>query len=74
MHKPPFSIARDSLFVAYYASAEIGCYLSLGWPMPVNVLDLYIEFRNLTNGLTTPCGNGLLGALTWFGLNGIDSG
>jgi hypothetical protein len=39
--------------------------------MPENVLDLYVEFRNLTNGLAVPCGKGLLGALAWFGLNGI---
>ena len=28
-----------------YASAELGCFLALNWPMPVNVLDLFIEFR-----------------------------
>jgi hypothetical protein len=33
------------------------------------VLDLYVEFRALTNGHPTPCGNGLLGALTFFGLD-----
>jgi hypothetical protein len=68
---PPFSIGPDSLFVAYYVSAEFNCSLSLGWPMPVNVLDLYAEFRNLTSGLTVPCGYGQLGALSWFGLDGL---
>jgi len=43
----------------------------LGWPMPERILDLYVEFRNLTNGLPTPAGSGLLGALTYFGLDGI---
>ena len=38
----------------------------------MNVLDLFVEFRNLTNGLEKPCGNSLLGALAWFGLDGID--
>ena len=47
--------------------------MALGWDMPVNVLDLFTEFRNLTNGKSLPCGNGLLGALTWFGLNGIQA-
>jgi len=61
------------LLVAYYASAEIGCHLSLGWPRPVSLLDLFAEFRNHTNGLTPPCGNGLIGALTWFGLSGIEA-
>lgn len=68
MKVPPYSIGRDSLFVAYYASAELGCHLSLEWPLPANVLDLYAEFRNLTNGLPTSCGNGLLGAMAYFGL------
>ncbi len=73
MHKPPYAVDEDSLFVAYYASAEMGCHLILGWPLPENVLDLFTEFRNLTNGLALPCGRGLLGALTWFGFSGIDA-
>jgi hypothetical protein len=32
---------------------------------------LFTEFRNLTNGLDVPCGNGLLGALAYFGLDSI---
>jgi len=35
-------------------------------------LDLYVEFRNRTNGLQLLCGAGLLGALAYFGLDGID--
>ena len=31
---PPFPIGPDALFVAYYASAELGCFRTLGWPMP----------------------------------------
>jgi hypothetical protein len=41
--------------------------------MPANVLDPFTEFRGLTNGISTPCGNGLLGALTWFGLSSVDA-
>ena len=70
---PPYAIDESSLLVAYYASAEMGCHLALGWPCPVHVLDLFCEFRNMTNGLTLPCGAGLLGALTYFGLDAIDS-
>lgn len=73
MKEPPYSTGRDTLIVAYYASAEMGCHLSLGWPLPENLLDPYTEFRNLSNGLPTPCGNGLLGAMAWFGLPGIDA-
>jgi hypothetical protein len=43
----------------------------VGWPQPARVLDLYVEFRNRTNGLQTPSGWGLLGALAYFGLDGI---
>src|SRR4051794_27393496 len=68
---PPFASGPDVLFVAYYASAELGCFLSLGWPMPARVLDLFVEFRNFTNGLSTAAGNSLLGALAHFGLDGV---
>src|SRR5262245_23476769 len=68
---PPFPIGRDALFVAYYASAELGCFKALGWPMPTNVLDLFIEFRNRINGHVPPAGFGLIGALTYFGLDSI---
>jgi hypothetical protein len=58
MKQPPYSLSKDALFVAYYASAEMGCHLALGWPLPVNVLDLYVEFRNATNGFQLRCGRG----------------
>lgn len=64
----PFSVGRDALCVAYFASAEMDCFLKLGWQLPENVLDLYVEFRCLTNGTTPPNGAGLLGALLYFGL------
>ena len=72
--EPPFGIEPDSLFVAYYSPAELGCFLSLGWPMPTRILDLFVEFRNLTNGWPTLAGNSLLGALAHFGLDGIGAG
>jgi hypothetical protein len=68
---PPFPIGTDSLFIAFYASAELGCFKALGWPMPINVLDLFVEFRNRLNGLEPPAGFGLIGALTYFGLDNI---
>ncbi len=71
LDSPPFNIGKDALFVAYYSPAEFSCFLPLGWPMPENVLDLYVEFRNLTNGTDLPAGRGLLGALTYYGLSSI---
>jgi DNA polymerase-1 len=53
---PPFATGPDVLFVAYYASAELGCYRVLGWPTPERILDLFAEFRDFTNGLSTPAG------------------
>ena len=70
---PPYPTGPDVLFVAYFASAELGCHLALDWPMPERVLDLYVEFRCLTNGLDPYCGNGLLGALAWHGLDAMDA-
>jgi len=64
----PFSVESGALCVAYFASAELDCFIKLGWPLPENVLDLFVEFRCLTNGTTPPNGAGLLGALLYFGL------
>jgi hypothetical protein len=65
----PFRTDAQALMVAYYASAELGCFLALGWPMPTNVLDLYAEFSLITSGLPRPCGRGLLGACAQYGIS-----
>ena len=70
---PPYPTGPETLFVAYYASAEIGCHLALGWPVPARVLDLYAEFRCMTNGVSVPSGSGLIGALVYHGLETIGS-
>ena len=70
---PPFPIGPDAVFVAFYASAEFGCFRALNWPKPANILDLFAEFRERTNGLSTPAGAGLVGALTYFGLDPISA-
>ena len=69
--RPPFRLDERVLYFAFYASAELGCHIALGWPMPANVLDLYAEFRNATNGRYLPAGPGLLGALAYYGLDHI---
>jgi hypothetical protein len=70
---PPFRVDKEVLFVAYLASAELGCFLELGWPLPARVLDLYVEFRAETNGLPLPEGRSLLGALSYHRIPGITS-
>jgi hypothetical protein len=68
MEKPPFSIGKDSLMVAYYATAELNCFRVLDWPMPQNILDLYAEFKWKFCGRSPPAGFGLLGALYAYNL------
>src|SRR5215475_1178641 len=57
---PPWATGSNVLFVAFYASAELGCYRTLGWLTPERILDLFVEFRVRTNGLDTPAGNSLI--------------
>ena len=71
MAEPPFNTEGGALFVAYYASAEISCFQSLGWSPPRNILDLYVEFRCHTNGAEGG-GNGLIAALRFYGLPSIE--
>jgi len=71
MAAAPFPTSEKALCVAYYASAEMDCFHALGWPHPTHVLDLFTEFRCLTNGLRLAHGSGLLGALLYYGLPGI---
>src|SRR5262245_14073938 len=68
---PPYPTGPDVLFVAYYASADLGCHRVLGWPMPERILDLFTEFRDRTNGLGQAAG--LLNALTYFGLDAMSA-
>lgn len=71
MRAAPFDVGENSLFVAYFASAELGVFLANGWPLPKRVLDLYGEFRVHTNGKPTPAGKGLIGAMSYFGLTSM---
>lgn len=66
--QPPYRIDDQTLFVCFVGNAELGCHLSLGWPLPVHVLDLNPEFRCITNGRTVPEGRGLHGAQVYFNL------
>jgi DNA polymerase I len=71
--RPPYRIDHKAVFVNFVANAECACHLALGWPLPRNVLDLSPVFRKLTNGLATPEGKGLLGALRYFHFDTISA-
>jgi DNA polymerase-1 len=75
LDRPPFPAGPSDLVVAYYASAEFGCMLELGWESAVktvNVIDLLAEHRVETNGLYLPTGNSFLSALALRGLTRIE--
>src|SRR5262249_43903527 len=68
---PPYRTDNRVLFINYVSNAECGCHLALGWPRPVNVLDLSPAFRKIVCGRSAPQGRGLLGALAYYGLDTI---
>jgi hypothetical protein len=71
---PPFAIDVDALFVAFFSSAEMSCFLSLGWLMPAHILDVYVEFkRHICGRDGEPKKPSLVYALDWFGLDSIDT-
>jgi hypothetical protein len=73
----PLPTGPDVLHVVFYGSAEWGCYLALGWPIPLRIVDLFAEFRLRTNfalgkeqrRALLPLGNGLIGAASYHGLD-----
>ena len=70
----PYDLDENALFIAYTASAELGVHLALGWGMPCNVLDLYVEYLRITNGRDRPDGAGLLGAMAAYGIGSMGAG
>lgn len=71
----PLPAGSDVLYVAYAAQAEWSAFLALGWPLPEHVLDLFAEFRCITNGRTkadhSPVDTSMIAALIHFGLDSI---
>jgi DNA polymerase I len=47
---PPYPTDGEVVVVCFAAHAELGCHLSLGWPLPKHVLDLSPEYKNFVNG------------------------
>jgi DNA polymerase-1 len=70
--RPPYRVDSKTLLVAFYASAELTCHLVLGWSLPANILDLFAEFRCLTNtSQDRQPSAGLLNAMEHFKLDCI---
>jgi DNA polymerase I len=74
--RPPFPIDDQTLFVAFYSSAEWGCFRVLGWPMPKRIIDPFVEYRNQTNILrpkgSAPIETNLLAAARAYGMDVMD--
>lgn len=68
----PFSTGEDSLFIAYYSSAEWGCFIRLGWAIPIEIIDLYVEYKCSLNGRNISS-YGLLDALRFYGIEEYES-
>jgi hypothetical protein len=50
---PPYPIGPETVLVAHNAQAEIEAHLSLGWPVPMNIIDTFAENMLVTNGLSS---------------------
>jgi len=55
----PLPFGPDVLHVLFSATADLGFALAAGWGLPHNVLDLWVERKNLTNNKTDRQGNPL---------------
>jgi hypothetical protein len=55
----PLDFGPDALHILFMATADLGFALSAGWGLPCNVLDLWVEYRCLTNGLIDSIGEKL---------------
>ena len=47
----PFAFGKNDLLITFFAEAEYWCLDYLGWKLPPNHFDCYVENRNLFNGL-----------------------
>ena len=72
LQRAPFGTGPRDLMIAYAANAECSCMLMLNWPLPRNILDLYVEACAVLNGRTDLWANngrpGLVAMLDLLGL------
>jgi hypothetical protein len=70
MRRAPFRTDKRVLLIAFFASAEMGCFLELGWDRPQSLICLHAENRAYTNGLL-PFMKGQHGLLNACAMRGI---
>jgi hypothetical protein len=73
----PLPFGPRVLHILYSSTADLGFALAAGWGLPCNVLDLWVERRNQTNGLVDnqgyPIETGLIAACHDFGVLDVTS-
>ncbi len=69
--QPPYPTGAQALLVSIGVEDLLSVHLALGWRMPERLLDLIVEFRNITNGKFVTGGPGLVGSLIWYGLPAV---
>ncbi len=47
----PFHFDESTIVITHHSTPVVSCFLTLGWPLPVYLVDLYAEFRNISNGI-----------------------
>ena len=70
--QPLYSCDPKSLFVSFFAPAELSCHLTLKFPFPLYIIDLWAEFLNQINGKRIPGKKNLLLACEYYGIKGGD--
>jgi hypothetical protein len=78
---PPYRLDQNALFLCYMSTAEFGFHQALGWGQPARAIDIYVEFRHLTNDARVKSSGStrrekgfysLPGCLRYFGEDGLD--
>ena len=54
-HPEPIQFSNPELiYVSFYGVGDLQCHISLGWSLPVNLIDLFAEWRLLSNTTHKP--------------------
>lgn len=70
--QPPFNPLDENVtYISFYSIAELTCHLALNWSLPINIIDLYPEYKIVTNGYIGEK-NGLIDACARYGVPTID--